>query len=115
MIKKFILFSLVFSFPVLGNFLIDGVLVPSKQLNSCISYISNTGLVKDGEDLSINSDKFQITDDKKLILYGNVELDFFDGLLRSKNAEVDRENGKVQFSNQGEIFLKTYYFHAEDG
>lgn len=115
MIKKFILFSLVFSFPVLGNFLIDGVLVPSKQLNSCISYISNTGLVKDGEDLSINSDKFQITDDKKLILYGNVELDFFDGLLRSKNAEVDRENGKVQFSNQGEIFLKTYYFNAEDG
>ena len=75
MIKKFILFSLVFSFPVLGNFLIDGVLVPSKQLNSCISYISNTGLVKD-EDLSINSDKFQITDDKKLILTEMLSLIF---------------------------------------
>jgi LPS-assembly protein len=50
-----------------------------------------------------------------LILQGNVELDFPEGLLRSQNAELDRENGKIKFSKDGDIFLKDFYFNADNG
>jgi LPS-assembly protein len=99
-----------------GEFLVDDVLVQSKENTlSCISYVPNIGEVKKNEDLEINSDKFQITDDKRLVLYGNVSLDFPEGLLKAQNAELDRENGKVKFSNSGEIFLTNFYFKSEDG
>ena len=99
-----------------GEFLVDDVLVQSKgNTLSCISYVPNIGKVKKNEDLEINSDKFQITDDKRLVLYGNVSLDFPEGLLKAQNAELDRENGKVKFSNSGEIFLTNFYFKSEDG
>ena len=99
-----------------GEFLVDDVLVQSKENTlSCISYVPNIGKVKKNEDLEINSDKFQITDDKRLVLYGNVSLDFPEGLLKAQNAELDRENGKVKFSNSGEIFLTNFYFKSEDG
>jgi len=95
---------------------VDDVLVQSKENTlSCISYVPNIGKVKKNEDLEINSDKFQITDDKRLVLYGNVSLDFPEGLLKAQNAELDRENGKVKFSNSGEIFLTNFYFKSEDG
>ena len=106
----------IFSIHSYGEFLVDNVLVESKENTlSCISYVANIGKVKKNEDLEINSDKFQITDDKRLILYGNVSLDFPEGLLNAKNAELDRENGKVKFSNSGEIFLTNFYFKSEDG
>ena len=99
-----------------GEFLVDDVLVQSKENTlSCISYVPKIGKVKKNEDLEINSDKFQITDDKRLVLYGNVSLDFPEGLLKAQNAELDRENGKVKFSNSGEIFLTNFYFKSEDG
>ncbi|MDA0976612.1 MAG: LPS-assembly protein LptD, partial [Proteobacteria bacterium] len=103
--------------PIKGDFLVDGVLTKTAESdkNTCISYVPKIGSVKEGEDINIDSDKFQITEDKRLILYGNVQLDFVDGLLRSQNAELDRENGRVQFSNKGEIFLKDYYFNALKG
>ena len=99
------------------DFLVDGVLVPAPQPNnqSCISYMPNMGKVKEAEDLKVNSDKFQFTDDKRLILQGNVELDFPEGLLRSQSAELDRDNGKIRFTNNGEIFLRDIYFNADDG
>ena len=99
------------------DFLVDGVLVPAPQSNnqSCISYIPNMGKVKETEDLKVNSDKFQFTDDKRLILQGNVELDFPEGLLRSQSAELDRDNGKIRFKNKGQIFLRDFYFNADDG
>ena len=66
-----------------GEFLVDDVLVQSKENTlSCISYVPNIGKVKKNEDLEINSDKFQITDDKRLVLYGNVSLDFPEGPFR---------------------------------
>src|SRR6056300_35462 len=99
-----------------GEFLVDNVLVQSKENTlSCISYVPNIGKVKKNEDLEINSDKFQITDDKRLVLYGNVSLDFPEGFLKAQNAELDRENGKVKFSNSGEIFLTNFYFKSDDG
>jgi len=99
------------------EFLVDGVLVPTAQPNtqSCISYFPVMGLVKEMEDLKVNSEKFKFTDDKKLILDGKVELDFPEGLLRAQSAELDRENGKIKFSNNGEIFLKDFYFNADGG
>ena len=99
------------------EFLVDGVLVPTAQSNtqSCISYFPVMGLVKEMEDLKVNSEKFKFTDDKKLILDGSVELDFPEGLLRAQSAELDRENGKIKFSNNGEIFLKDFYFNADGG
>lgn len=99
------------------EFLMDGILVPTAQPNtqSCISYVPVMGLVKEAEDLKVNSDKFKFTDDKKLILDGNVELDFPEGLLRAQSAELDRENGKIKFSNKGEIFLEDFYFNANGG
>ena len=99
------------------EFLVDGVLVPTAQPNtqSCISYFPEMGLVKEMEDLKVNSEKFKFTDDKKLILDGSVELDFPEGLLRAQSAELDRENGKIKFSNNGEIFLEDFYFNANGG
>ena len=99
------------------DFLVDGVLVTAPQPNnqSCISYMPNMGKVKEAEDLKVNSDKFQFTDDKRLILQGNVELDFPEGLLRSQSAELDRNNGKIRFKNKGQIFLRDFYFNADDG
>jgi len=99
------------------EFLVDGVLVPTAQPNtqSCISYFPVMGLVKEMEDLKVNSEKFKFTDDKKLILDGKVELDFPEGLLRAQSAELDRENGKIKFSNNGEIFLEDFYFNADGG
>ena len=99
------------------EFLVDGVLVPTAQPNtqSCISYFPVMGLVKEMEDLKVNSEKFKFTDDKKLILDGKVELDFPEGLLRAQSAELDRENGKIKFSNNGEIFLEDFYFNANGG
>jgi LPS-assembly protein len=73
------------------------------------------GQVKEAEDLKVNSDRFQFTDDKRLILQGDVELDFPEGLLRAQSAELDRDNGKIRFKNKGEIFLKNFYFNAETG
>ena len=99
------------------DFLVDGVLIPTPQINiqSCITYMPRMGKVKEGGDLKVNSDKFQFTDDKRLILEGNVELDFPEGLLTSQGAELDRDNGKITFTNKGEIFLTNFYFNADSG
>jgi len=111
-----ILLGSIFSIHSNGEFLVDNVLVQSKENTlSCISYVPNIGKVKKNEDLEINSDKFQISDDKRLVLHGNVALDFPQGLLKAQNAELDRDNGKVKFSNSGEIFLTNFYFKSEDG
>ena len=112
----FIFIGAIYSIHSSGEFLVDDVLIQSKENTlSCISYVPNIGKVKKNEDLEINSDKFQITDDKRLLLYGNVSLDFPEGLLKAQNAELDRDNGKVRFSNSGEIFLSNLYFKSEDG
>jgi LPS-assembly protein len=99
------------------DFLVDGVLIPAPQINtqSCISYIPKMGVAKEAEDLKVISDKFQFADNKILILQGNVELDFPEGLLRSQGAELDKDNGKITFTNEGEIFLRDFYFNADSG
>ena len=97
-----------------GEFLVDDVLVQSKENTlSCISYVPNIGKVKKNEDLEINSDKFQITDDKRLVLYGNVSLDFPEGLLKAQNAELDRGKWKVKFSNSEKFSLQIFILNLK--
>ena len=88
---------------------------PLSNINSCIVYRPILGITKEGESLKVNSDKFELTDDEKLILKGNVELDFPDGLLRSTEANLDRKNGEIRFSGRADIFLDEYYFNAQNG
>ena len=93
------------------------VLTPTPQSNvsRCMAYSPLMGVVKEGQDLKVNSDQFEFTDNKNLILDGNVTLDFAEGLLKAQNANLDRDNGKIQFFNGGEIFLTDFYFRAENG
>ena len=100
-----------------GNMLVGNVLTkaPAANINSCLIYTPNLGTTKPGENLKVNSDKFEFTDDKKLKLKGNVELDFPEGLLRAKAARLDRESGQIRFSGGGDIFLDQFYFNAKDG
>lgn len=93
------------------------VLIPTSESNvsRCIAYSPLMGEVKEGQDLKVNSDQFEFTDNKNLVLDGNVTLDFPEGLLKAQNANLDKDNGKIQFFNGGEIFLKDFYFRAENG
>ena len=100
-----------------GNMFVGNVLTkgPVSNINSCLIYTPNLGTTKPDENLKVNSDKFEFTDDEKLILRGNVELDFPEGLLRAKAARLDRKNGQIRFSGGGDIFLDQFYFYARDG
>ncbi len=82
---------------------------------SCFIYEPYLGIVNNIEDLEIKSEKFEITDDEILILNGDVELDFPDGLLNSQKVRVDKDRGYVDFKRQGQIFFKDYFFKAEEG
>ena len=87
----------------------------NSQNNSCLVYEPFLGVVEDIESLDIKSDKFEITDEKVLILNGNVEIDFPDGLLRSGKARVAQDKGLVDFKKNGDLFLKDYFFRADEG
>ena len=93
------------------------ILIPTPESNvsRCVAYSPLMGEVKEGQDLKVNSDQFEFTDNKNLILDGNVILDFPEGLLKAQNANLDRDIGKIQFFNGGEIFLEDFYFSAESG
>ena len=110
---SFITINLIYliSINLHGSLKINDVLVPSSEnIKSCFLYSPVLGGVQEKEDLKINSDKFQIADDNKLLLSGNVELDFPEGLLRANYAELDRESGTAKFSKSGEIFLRLLFF-----
>jgi LPS-assembly protein len=120
--KRFSLIALILlgasiTIHAVEDFLVEGILIPEPQSNtrSCIGYIPSMGIVKESEDLKVNSDKFQFTDDERLFLHGNVEVDFPEGLLKAQNAVLDRNNGKINFTKKGEIFLEGYYFNANEG
>ena len=82
---------------------------------SCLSYVPNIGKVTDIDNLDVKSDQFEITDEKVLILNGNVELDFPDGTMFAGKARIDRTNGSVEFKKNGDIYLNDYFFRASEG
>ena len=73
------------------------------------------GVVKDAENLDMRSDKFEITDEKVLILNDNVRIDFPEGILNAGKARIDLENGFINFKKGGELILKDYLFNSEEG
>ena len=101
---------------ILSDLLADGILETNSQnIQSCLVYKPYLGKVEDIESLDIKSDKFEITDQKTLILNGNVEIDFPDGILKSGKARVDQENGLVDFKKNGDLYLEDYFFRANTG
>ena len=109
--------TLVLPNKIFGQSLEDSILIaaPKSNVNSCIIYNPIIGTTKDGENLKVNSDKFEFTEDERLILKGSVELDFPNGLLRANKADLDRKNGKIEFSGGGDIFLDQFYFKSDSG
>ena len=99
-----------------GDLLEDGILEKNSSNNpTCLAYKPYLGKVQDMESLDIKSDKFEITEQNALILNGNVEIDFPDGILISEKARVDQDNGLVDFRKNGDLFLKDYFFRASSG
>ena len=85
-----------------ANSLKDVLVEAIDKDRSCFSYIPNIGKVTDIDNLDVKSDQFEITDEKVLILNGNVELDFPDGTMFAGKARIDRTNGSVEFKKNGD-------------
>ena len=98
-----------------GDLLKDKILTENTNTKTCISYQPYLGIVEDIESLDIKSEKFEITENEALILNGNVEIDFPDGILKAGKARVDRNNGLLDFKKGGDLFLKNYFFRAQEG
>ena len=111
--KIFILFLLINHDFVDGDLLESNVITKNLTPNkSCFSYQPNLGGVDDIDSLDIKSDKFEITDQKILILNDNVEIDFPDGLLKAGKARLDQEKGVLDFKKNGDLFLEGYFFRS---
>jgi len=94
----------------------DGVLIKSENsINQCYLYKPNLGAVQNIDNMDIKSDRFEITEEKVLILNGNIELDFPDGYMFTEKARIDRSNGLVEFRKGGDIYLNDFFFRAEEG
>ena len=93
----------------------ESIKINTNKNSSCLIYEPFLGVVTDIENLNIKSDKFEITEKKILILNDNVEIDFPDGLLKTRKARVDRENGIIEFKKNGELLLKDFFFKSADG
>ena len=98
-----------------ANSLKDVLVEAIDKDKSCFSYVPNIGKVTDIDNLDVKSDQFEITDEKVLILNGNVELDFPDGTMFAGKARIDRTNGSVEFKKNGDIYLNDYFFRASEG
>ena len=90
---------------VVGDILKSEVFTENTSNTSCMIYQPYLGVVQDLESLDIKSDKFEITDEKVLILNDNVQIDFPEGILKAGKARLDQENGLVNFKKGGELFL----------
>ena len=98
-----------------ANSLKDVLVEAIDKDRSCFSYVPNIGKVTDIDNLDVKSDQFEITDEKVLILNGNVELDFPDGTMFAGKARIDRTSGSVEFKKNGDIYLNDYFFRASEG
>ena len=98
-----------------ANLLDEGILEKNTSNNSCLVYQPYLGVVDDIESLDIKSDKFEVTDDERIFLYGDVVLDFPDGILKTGKAKIDRKNGLVDFEGNGYLFLNDYFFKSQKG
>ena len=115
---KVVFITIIVSFHnfILANLLnSESIKINTSATSSCLIYEPYLGVVKDIENLNIKSDKFEITENKVLILNDNVEIDFPDGILKTRKARVDRENDIIEFKNNGELSFKDFFFKSADG
>ena len=115
---KIVFITIIVSFHnfILANLLnSESIKINTSASSSCLIYEPYLGVVKDIENLNIKSDKFEITENKVLILNDNVEIDFPDGILKTRKARVDRENDIIEFKNNGELSFKDFFFKSADG
>ena len=115
---KVVFITIIVSFHnfILANLLnSESIKINTSASSSCLIYEPYLGVVKDIENLNIKSDKFEITENKVLILNDNVEIDFPDGILKTRKARVDRENDIIEFKNNGELSFKDFFFKSADG
>ena len=106
---------MVFQVHLSGNLIEDGVLSKSQTINVCLVYQPFLGVVENIEDIDIKSERFEITDNDVLLLDGDVDIDFPDGILKANTAKLDRNNGLVQFKRNGSLFLENYFFRSKQG
>ena len=112
----FFIAPLIFISDMHGDLLKDKILTENVlNNNACLIYQPYLGVVEDMESLDIKSENFEITENQALILDGNVVIDFPDGILKAGRARVDRKNGFVKFKEEGDLFLKDYFFKAQEG
>ena len=111
----YFLFLIGFQGLLSANLIDEGILMKSDNNNACLIYQPYLGTVKDIDNLDIKSDKFQINDEKILFLDGNVAIDFPDGILKTGIARIDQDKGLVNFKKNGDLFLKDYFFRAQEG
>ena len=100
---------------LVGDILKSEVFTENTTNTSCMIYQPYLGVVQDLESLDIKSDKFEITDEKVLILNDNVQIDFPEGILKAGKARLDQENGLVNFKKGGELILENYFFNSNEG
>ena len=106
---------MVFQVHLSGDLIEDGVLSKSQTINVCLVYQPFLGVVENIEDIDIKSERFEITDNDVLLLDGDVDIDFPDGILKANTAKLDRNNGLVQFKRNGSLFLENYFFRSKQG
>ncbi len=82
---------------------------------SCYSYKPYLGNINNTKDFDISSTEFELTKSNKLILNGDVVLDFNEGLLKSGSAIIDREENIIEYANDGYITLSNGLFSSKSG
>ena len=114
--KIFLIMILVFQGYVNSDLIKDGVLTENKTNNNmCLIYQPYLGVVESIEGVDIKSEKFEITDDDILLLQGEVDIDFPDGILKSNKVKLDRANGLLEFKGDSSLFLEDYFFRSNKG
>lgn len=82
---------------------------------SCYSYKPYLGNISNTKDFDINSTEFELTKSNKLILNGDVVLDFNEGLLKAGSAIIDRDKNIIEYTNDGYITLSNGLFSSKSG
>ena len=112
----FLITILIFQGYVNSDLIKDGILTENSTNNNvCLVYQPYLGAVESIEGIDIKSQRFEITDDDILLLDGDVNIDFPDGILKADKAKLDRNMGLVQFKKDGSLFLKDYFFKSKEG
>ena len=112
----FLVLFLIYQGHLNGDLIKEGILTENRSNNEvCLTYQPYLGTVENIESIDIKSQRFEITDNDILLLDGDVDIDFPNGVLKANTAKLDRNNGLVQFKRGGSLFLEDYFFKSKEG